>query len=186
MANKALPLNVGSIFVKGPGKIYFYRYQLEGRRKTVSLKTTSRIEALKRAQELLPIIQASTPEIVAAHVEYAKGFKEAERNLAVSDIWKYYVTHPDRAIPATVNEHLQYQLSLQEFVDFLNDPLLKVRKITSQLAEDFAAHLKTTGIAVHTHNRKIKRIRKIFSTLTEFYIGENPFRTTLFRRVREE
>ena len=91
MANpKSFRLAVGSIFSKGPGKIYFYRYQLDGRRKTVSLQTANRAEALKKAQSLIPIVKASTPEIVAAHVEYAKGFKEAERNLCVADIWDYY------------------------------------------------------------------------------------------------
>ena len=56
MANtKLLRLSVVALFTKGPGKIYFYRCQ---------------------AQELIPIIKASIPEIVAAHVEYAKGFKD--------------------------------------------------------------------------------------------------------------
>ncbi|MBP5531257.1 MAG: tyrosine-type recombinase/integrase [Lentisphaeria bacterium] len=183
---KTLRLSVGALFTKGPGKIYFYRYQVAGRRKTVSLHTNNRAEALKKAQELIPIVKASTPEIVAAHVEYAKGFKEAERNLCVSDIWEYYSHHPERAIPATVNERLQYQASLQEFLDFLNNPSREVRSITPQVAEEFSEHLKTTGIAVHTHNRKLKRIRKIFSVLTDFYTGENPFRTSLFRREREE
>ena len=187
MANtKSLRLAVGAIFPKGPGKIYFYRYQVDGRRKTVSLQTANRAEALKKAQELLPIVKASTPEIVAAHVEYAKGFKPAERNLCVADIWDYYSRHPERAIPATVNEKLQYQASLQEFLDFLNDPLREVRTITPRIAEEFSEYLKTTGIAVHTHNRKLKRIRKIFSVLTDFYTGENPFRASLFRREREE
>ena len=27
MTSKAIRLNIGSIFPKGPGKIYFYRYQ---------------------------------------------------------------------------------------------------------------------------------------------------------------
>ncbi len=40
-------MDVGSIFTKGPGKIYFYRYQVDGHRKTVSLKNTSRHEAIK-------------------------------------------------------------------------------------------------------------------------------------------
>ena len=152
MANtKTLRLSVGALFTKGPGKIYFYRYQVAGRRKTVSLHTNNRAEALKKVQELIPIVKASTPEIVAAHVEYAKGFKEAERNLCVSDIWEYYSHHPERAIPATVNERLQYQASLQEFLDFLNNPNREVRSITPQVAEEFSEHLKTTGIAVHTH-----------------------------------
>ena len=40
MASKTIRLSTGSIFPKGPGKIYFYRYQVDGHRKTVSLQTT--------------------------------------------------------------------------------------------------------------------------------------------------
>ena len=55
MANtKSLRLAVGAIFPKGPGKIYFYRYQVDGRRKTVSLQTANRAEALKKAQHIVP------------------------------------------------------------------------------------------------------------------------------------
>ena len=59
MANtKTLRLSVGALFTKGPGKIYFYRYQVAGRQKTVSLHTNNRAEALKKAQELIPIVKA--------------------------------------------------------------------------------------------------------------------------------
>ena len=50
MTKKSLRLSVGAIFTKGPGKIYFYRYQLDGHRKTVSLQTTNRTEAIKKAE----------------------------------------------------------------------------------------------------------------------------------------
>lgn len=63
MAKKSLRLSVGSIFTKGPGKIYFYRYQLDGYRKTVSLQTTNRAEAVKKAEALLPIIKATSTEV---------------------------------------------------------------------------------------------------------------------------
>jgi len=33
MAKKSVRLSVGAIFTKGPGKIYFYRYQLKALRK---------------------------------------------------------------------------------------------------------------------------------------------------------
>ena len=50
MASKTIRLSTGSIFPKGPGKIYFYRYQVDGHRKTVSLQTTNRAEALRKAE----------------------------------------------------------------------------------------------------------------------------------------
>jgi len=147
MANsKSLRLAVGSIFPKGPGKVYFYRYQVDGRRKTVSLQTVNRVEALKKAQALVPIVKASTPEIVAAHVEYAKGFREVERNLCVSDIWDYYSRHPERAIPATINEKLQYQASLQEFIDFLNDPCGRCVTSLPRLRKNFRSTSRRQGL----------------------------------------
>ena len=186
MAVKSVRLTVGSIFPKGPGKIYFYRYQVDGHRKTVSLQTANRAEALRKAEEFIPIIKATSAEIVAAHVQQAKGFATAKRDLPLSGVWDYYSIHPDRANPATIHEQLQYKTSLMEFIHFLNNPAVPVRNITFQDTENFAKHLRKTDIAVSTHNRKIKRLRKIFSTLSDFRDDENPFRTILFRREREE
>ena len=186
MAKKSLRLSVGSIFTKGPGKIYFYRYQLDGHRKTVSLQTTNRAEAVKKAEALLPIIKATSTEVIAAHVQQARGLSSPIRELSLDGVWDYYSTHPERATPATVNEQIQYRTTLDEFIRFIGNPQMEVRKISSQHTEKFAQYLKSTGIAVCTHNRKIKRLRKIFSTLGEFRDAENPFRTILFRREREE
>ena len=186
MAKKSLRLSVGSIFTKGPGKIYFYRYQLDGHRKTVSLQTTNRAEAVKKAEALLPIIKATSTEVIAAHVQQARGLSSPIRKLSLDGVWDYYPTHPERATPATVNEQIQYRTTLDEFIRFIGNPQMEVGKISSQHTEKFAQYLKSTGIAVCTHNRKIKRLRKIFSTLGEFRDAENPFRTILFRREREE
>ena len=109
MAVKSVRLSVGSIFPKGPGKIYFYRYQVDGRRKTVSLQTTNRAEALRKAEEFIPIIKATSPEVIAAHVQQAKGLAVAKRELPLSGVWDYYSLHPDRANPATIHEQLQYK-----------------------------------------------------------------------------
>lgn len=186
MANKTLRLSVGSIFPKGPGKIYFYRYQLDGHRKTVSLQTANRTEAIRKAEALLPIIKANSTEVIAAHVQQARGLSVPTRDLSLDSVRDFYSAHPDRAKPATVNEEIQYRTTLQEFIRFIGKPQMEVRKITCQHTEQFAQYLKSTGIAVYTHNRKIKRLRKIFSTLSEFRDTENPFRTILFRREREE
>lgn len=186
MAKKSLRLSVGSIFTKGPGKIYFYRYQLDGHRKTVSLQTTNRAEAVKKAEALLPVIKATSTEVIAAHVQQARGLSSPIRELSLDGVWDYYSAHPERATPATVNEQIQYRTTLDEFIRFIGNPQMEVRKISSQHTEKFAQYLKSTSIAVCTHNRKIKRLRKIFSTLGEFRDAENPFRTILFRREREE
>lgn len=43
MAKKSLRLNVGSIYSRGLGRIYYYRYQIDGHRKS-GLQTTNRAE----------------------------------------------------------------------------------------------------------------------------------------------
>ena len=162
MAKKSLRLNVGAIYSKGPGRIYYYRYQIDGHRKSVSLQTTNRSEAIQKAEALFPIIKASSTEVIATHVQQARGLTIPTRDLPLPGVWDYYSTHPERAVPATVSEQIQYRATLEEFIRFMNDPRMEVRKITCQHAEKFAQHLKKSGLAVDTHNRKIKRLRKIF------------------------
>ena len=62
MASKTIRLSTGSIFPKGPGKIYFYRYQVDGHLKTVSLQTANRAEALRKAEEFIPIIKGAVAD----------------------------------------------------------------------------------------------------------------------------
>lgn len=150
MAKKSLRLSVGSIFTKGPGKIYFYHYQLDGHRKTVSLQTTNRAEAVKKAEALLPIIKATSTEVIAAHVQQARGLSSPIRELSLDGVWDYYSTHPERATPATVNEQIQYRTTLDEFIRFIGNPQMEVRKISNQHTEKFAQYL--IGFDVATDN----------------------------------
>ena len=73
MTDQFLCLDVGSIFTRGPGKIYFSRYQLSGHSKTVSLQTAILSEAVKKAEALLPVIKATSTEVIVAHVQQTRG-----------------------------------------------------------------------------------------------------------------
>ncbi|MPM79345.1 hypothetical protein SDC9_126378 [bioreactor metagenome] len=47
--------------------------------------------------------------------------------------------------------------------------------------------MRELNIAVSTHNRKLKRIRRVFRVLQEYWSGDNPFQSsTLLRKEREE
>lgn len=71
MANtKSLRLAVGAIFPKGPGKIYFYRYQVDGRRKTVSLQTA----AIHWASYLAKVSTKNAPYRQRTY-DYSRGFR---------------------------------------------------------------------------------------------------------------
>ena len=83
MAKKTIKLDIGTIYQKNDSDCYYFRYQINGQRKAVSLKTNNKEDAITKAKELLPIIKATTPEIISAHVQYAKGLATPKRTLAV-------------------------------------------------------------------------------------------------------
>jgi len=192
-----MKLEFGSIRQKIPGGPFYYRYQINGQRKEVPLRTSNREEAERKARELVPVTRAKSIEVVAAHVEEAKGFARKALELPLSEAWTKYSTHPDRAMPHTVSEQQSYHNTFLEFINFTTRPRADRRKkhtvistineVTPEVAEEFANNLRTQSLAVDTHNRKIKRLRKIFDCLNEYSSRPNPFRTkSLFRSEREE
>ena len=196
-----MKLAAGSIRRRGKNGCFAYRCQVNGRRTEISLQTRDYHEALKKVAELVPIAQARTAEVIAAHVNEARGFAKQATDLALIDSWDKYVHHPDRAMPHTVHEQMSYRSSYQEFVDFAtrtataeerkkrisHTTISLVKEITPMVAAEFADYLRSQPISVHTHNRKLKRIRKVISVLKEYHGGENPFYAkSLFRNKREE
>ena len=100
-----------------------------------------------------------------------------KQQLALDMAWEKYDAHPDRATPHTVSEQLAYRSTFYEFVDFVTQPASNkkvkhsivntIDEVNSIVAEEYSAMLKTKQLAVDTHNRKIKRIRKVFNVLKE-------------------
>ena len=181
-------LPIGTIYQTREGGNYYLRYQIQGKRKNVNLNTSDYDEALKEYKRLLPTLQATTVEVVAAHVKNARQLAGRLKRVTLEQAWDKYLLSPDRAMPATVSEQQSYQATFFDFVDFIGDPLRELHTITYEDALAFAEHLKTQSQAVDTHNRKIKRLRKIFNVLAEYRNGEdNPFASqTLMRKMREE
>ena len=187
MALKKMKLQIGTVYQKEEGGIYYFRYQVNGSRKAISLKTRNKQEALKEAEKLIPLLQATSSEVIAAHVKHARNLTAPEKNLPLSQAWEIYAQSPERAIPDTVSEALAYQSTFREFVDWVNNPAATIRDITADTAARYADVMRKQNIAVSTHNRKIKRIRRIFKVLREYWSGDNPFGSaTLLRKEREE
>lgn len=67
------------------GGPYYYRYQLNGQRKEIPLQTDNKEEAEKKAKALVPITQAKSIEVVAAHVSQARGFEMQTQKLLLSE-----------------------------------------------------------------------------------------------------
>ena len=162
-----IKLDKGTVYQTSKGGNYYFCYQVRGERKCVSLKTANREEAVRKAKELLPTVQATNLEIIATHVKVARKLAAQTKSLPISEIWKTYSEHPQRALPATVREQLSYKATLAEFLRFLDSRITQFSQITETHVIKFADYLRTTQISVSTHNRKIVRLRKIFTTLQD-------------------
>ena len=187
----------GKLRQKIPGGPYYYRLRVANNvRREFSLKTCVFEEAVQKAADLDVIWSAPTQEVAIAQINALKGYSQESKNLPFDEAWRLYEVHPDRAMPHTVSEQNAYRSTFDEFVQFVSKPFPGRKKhtiaggiaeVSPQVCEEFSSYLKTTSLAVDTHNRKIKRLRKIFDCLTEYYAGENPFRSkALLRSEREE
>ena len=182
-----IKLEAGTVYQTSKNGTYYYRYQVQKERKCVSLGTNNQEEAIRKAKALLPTVQASNLEIIATHVKVARKLATQIKSLPLSQVWETYANHPDRALPATVHEHLSYKATFSEFLRFIDGQVSQFSQITTDHAMKFAEYLRTTQISVSTHNRKIVRLRKIFSTLQSYREDGNPFALKiLFRKDREE
>ena len=173
----------GNLRQKTKGGNYYYRLTIaNGVRKEFALKTSDETEAIQRAEELDAIHTAPNLEVAAAQLSAIKGFSKQAQRLPLSEGFAKYEVHPNRATPHTVSEQLSYKTTYDNFVAFVTTPgkhtaITSVADLSNDIAEEYAAYMRTLPQAVDTHNRKIKRLRKIFDCLKDYYSGDNPFKS---------
>ena len=109
MALQKIKLKIGTVYQKEPNGIYYFRYQVNGARKAISLKTRNKQQAIKEAEKYVPLLQATSSEVIAAHVQHARNLATPEKNLLLYQAWEEYEKSPDRATPDTVSEALAYK-----------------------------------------------------------------------------
>jgi len=181
---KHIPLEVGSIFQRISGGSFHYRFQVDGKRKTISLGTSDEKEAMEKARQQIPIIRSDTASVIAEHVKVAKKLEYRKQPLPLHKVWETYAKHPEHS-DSLPHEIKMYQADFSQFADFTG-PDRDLREVTQADAAVFADHLRDMPIAVGTHNRKIIHIKRIFKTLLDD-TAQNPFQAkTLLRKEREE
>ena len=198
-ARKTIKLDTGSVYQKEANGVYFFRYQVNGQRKAVSLHTKNQEEALDKAKAMLSVVTAPSIDVVAAHVKNAKGWSHKQERLELNRIWEVYSTHPDRVHPKSMKVWKMYQAHLQEFLDWLREkhPSLKYmdeirdideygQKLDTNVASEFAEHLKTLKQSVDTYTKKIARVGRIFRTLEKYLVAPSPWENKALKRSRKE
>ena len=187
MSDKPVQLEIGSVFKKQTQGNYYFRYQINGQRKCVSLKTSIKKDGVDKAKDMIPILKATTAEVISVHVKHARDLAIKHKTIRLGDIWSTYIKNPQKATPTTVAEVLGYQGSLNEFISYIGDVNKQFHEIDEETVFNYSEYLRTQDISVSTHNRKIGRIRKIFEVLQEYRDNKNPFALkSLRRKMREE
>ena len=209
MSKDSIKLGKGTIYrrkQKATGKHYgnyLFRYTIKGKdkseRKTVSLNTKNQKEAIKKAENLFPIITAPSQTIVAEHLQLAKGWKRKYRRLPLDQMWEVYSKHTDRARPKTTKILNRYKSYLQEFLDWLEKtyPLIEFmdeirdideygNKLDTSIVTEYADYLRGTRISVDTHRKKISRPAHIFRTLSKYLDAPSPWENKKLLRSHKE
>ena len=199
MAKKSIKLEIGTVFQKTENGTYYFRYQVNERRKQVSLKTKNRAEAIKEAEAMIPVIKAPSLEVIAAHVSHAKSLSSKQSRLELKSVWDIYSNHPDRVRPKTPKIWNMYQAALNEFISWLSenypdivymDELCDVdqfgNKLDISIVHQYADYLRTLEISVDTHNKKISRPATIFRTLSKYLPAPSPWDNKKLKRVPSE
>ena len=83
----SIKLSTGTVYQTAKGGNYYFRYQVKGERKCVSLKTANQEEAIRKAKELIPTVQASNLEVIATHVKVARKLAAKTKSLPLQKIW---------------------------------------------------------------------------------------------------
>jgi integrase len=199
MAINSIKLSKGTIYQKKAKGNYYYRYQVNGQRKAVSLDTKNQKDARKKAEEMIPLVTASNSEVIAAHVQVAQGWKRRHERLLLSEVWNVYAKHPDRARPKSQKIINVYHTYLQDFLTWLKEhhPSIEYmdeirdvddygQKIDTSVVAEYSEYLKAQDIAVDTHNKKLSRPAHIFSTLSKYLATASPWKNRKLRRSKRE
>ena len=177
----------GSLFQRGKNGLWYYRLTVARRlSKQIPMKTSDYERALEQARYYDSLLEVRRAEDAAARFCEYKGLLKRKSSLSLTVLWDMYEKSPNRD-HAGKHTHDGYRATMTEFVMFAQKNCNSLDDITFEVAQQFSEYLKTTGLSVYTHNRKIKRLKKIFGCFRDYYLGENPFQSpVLLRKDREE
>ena len=109
-----IKLETGTVYQTSKGGNYYFRYQINGERKCVSLKTANQEEALRKAKALLPTVQATELEVIASHVKVARKLAAKVKTLPLSQVWEVYSQHPQGKYVGESEENLRKAIRVAE------------------------------------------------------------------------
>ena len=160
----------GSGYVFLRGKTYYLQYTINGKTRLKSLRTTKKVEAEKKAKELLdPAIHSNDKVQVIHNVAEAKKVL-LPSTLNLDDVWKAYLKIPTEDKPNSSKGTLgNYERNWLQFKEWLNTQHPGIKYLSNQIDENIAKeyrdYLKSLNLADVTFNYKIGSLKLIFRIL---------------------
>ena len=184
MANKKTH---GSGHLHKRGKIYYYKYMINGKVKDVSLKVTTEVEANKIIKkEYLPLLRAKSKEQLAVHVAESRKLAAKVNSVKIPDSWNYYLKSPSR--PDSSQGTLKsYKCAFNDFSKWILTAFPTVEnfsEINEEVAHGYAQFLwSERKVSERTYNAYIKTLALIYRVLVPKDI--NPFAKENIARKNE-
>ncbi len=178
---------------KKHGMVYELRYQVDGKRHKVTIKTedgrhvTNKRDAENARDKILAPLRAKDEvarrRAVASHyqdaLDTAKELEEANREkLTIADAWQHFAGSTDRPQCSSVTLE-DYERRWRKFVDWMaveNGGITVMEHVTRTIARDFVKTLDKSGLSANRRNKIIQGCKLVFATLSEDCgMMQNPF-----------
>lgn len=187
-------------------KIYYCRFQINGRDYVRSTEKTTERAALAQMKTLMQeitdgaqvghaletLIQAIA-ELPEEHQEEArreassKLLSESARKLAFKDVWQTWLDHPGKRTPSS-STLAAYAGQWKRFKKWEgNRNAVYLHDVDETMAHSYATNLNQSGISPRTYNAHIKLLRSMFKTLaTTAGLTENVWQSIALKESASE
>lgn len=172
---KTNPKGSGYIFKRGA--IYYLQYDVNGRRKKISLGVKSRRDAENKAKEILePLREGTTKEKIAVHIGKARELISS-RKLLLEQVWdKFSVKLRKDLGKDTLGNYKRQWEAFKSWLYKNHAEITELSQVTSEIALEYAEKLdKTDRLSTSAFNQHRGTLIRLFRLLgKEAGITENP------------
>ncbi len=156
--------------------LYYFQIQVNGKRKTIPLKTGIEAEALREAEAKRQLFSSTSIDHLAVYVADAK--KMIAPSIELAHVWEKYLASPSR--PDSGKRTLEgYDTQWKTFSEWLKDFHANIKtlaEINADIAASYASHLwDDRNLSSSTYNQHIKTLRLITRIVGKGSLVANPW-----------
>ncbi len=179
----------GTLYRKN--EVYYLRYMVAGKRKAKCLHVSTRAEAEKEADKVLPksLRFAESKAEIAVHIAEAKRFITDSKALPIKSAWSAFETCPERGDckAATLTWYESIWARFEEWISANHPEIKTLRDVDRALAAEYANNLWASGISATTFNHQLVCLRTICNALAvQASLSEIPFRHIEKKRTEKK